>query len=187
MVRAHQVDLLTTSLGFGNGREFPASRYLDGLRGDGPHLRYEVKDQHTKRETVHLRVVGGILSEGLRRHVGRCPRRLGELHCTFRGEIEDPSDAEVGDFCDHIGGEEDVVCGEVTVDDGRGVAVKVGKTQGDVVKHGDLQVARDVGLRLDAGRQTRGQVLHNYHGCARSLFYVDAQKLHNVRVPQVAQ
>ena len=73
------------------------------------------------------------------------------------------------------------------MDDGRGVSVQVGKAQGYVVEHGDLQVARDVGLRLNAGRQARGQVLHNNHGCARSLFYVDAQKLHNVRVPQVAQ
>ena len=52
------------------------------------------------------------------------------------GKVEDPGHTQIRDFCCHVGSKEDIVGREISVNDGRSLAVEVVQTKSHIMKDG---------------------------------------------------
>ena len=115
--------------------------------GTGKIARDNLQHQHTQRENVQLLGVSGRSSECLGGHVDHRSGALGE-RCHSRVEFDQLRHAKVSHFCSTPGDEEDVVAGEISVDDSSGV--EEGDGHGYVVADIDLNVVHDRRSHIDA-------------------------------------
>ena len=124
----NEVDVGFTSLTIGNWYRKSSysitpifDHFTSGTRVREPACQ-DLNFNYSKRETVnHLRVDGRV-SEGLRWHVDQSPWARGVGGHTWV-DTEELGHTEVGDFGSAASNQQDIVAGEVTMDDVIGVEV----------------------------------------------------------------
>ena len=114
--------------------------------------------KYSERETVDLLGVDGRISEGLWRHVDQGPWARGVGGQAWV-DTEELGHTEVGDLGSAAGNQQDIVAGEVAMDDV--IGVEVIQSQGYVVAQGDLDM---VGQRLLGSLEKTGEAfVHEFH------------------------
>ena len=119
---------------------------------------HDLNFNYSKRKTVDLLGVDGRISDGLRWHVDQGPwaRSVG---CHAWVDTEELRHTEVGDFGPATSDKQDIVTGEVAMDDI--IGVEVIQSQGYVVAQGDLDM---VGQRLMGSFEKMGEAfVHEFH------------------------
>ena len=113
---------------------------------------------YSKGKTVNLLGVDRRVSEGLWWHVGQGP-----WACSVGGhawvDTEELGHTKVGDLGSAAGNQQDIVAGEVAMDDV--IGVEVNQSQGYVVAQGDLGM---IGQRLLGSLKKTGEIfVHEFH------------------------
>jgi hypothetical protein len=76
-------------------------------------------------------------------------------------QIEDPGHTQVGNFSGHVGGEEDIVGREISMNDGRGLAVEKIQAKSHFVKDGIANLLWKNSILLDTRSEVGGKKLHD--------------------------
>ena len=164
MGRVDEVDVGFTTLTIGD-------RYLNSSYSitwifdhfaSGTRLRelacQDLNFNYSERETVNLVGVDGRISEGLWRHVDQGPWTRGVGGQAWV-DTEELGHTEVGDLGSAASNQQDIVAGEVAMDDV--IGVEVIQSQGYVVAQGDLDM---VGQRLLGSLEKTGEAfIHKFH------------------------
>ena len=112
----------------------------------------------SSRLTVYLIGVDGRISDGLRWHVDQGPWACG-VGCHAWVDTEELGHTEVGDFGSATSNQQDIVAGEVAMDDI--IGVEVIQSQGYVMAQGDLDM---VGQQLMGSLEKMGEAfVHEFH------------------------
>ena len=121
----------------------------------------DLNDQNTQREDVQLVRVAGLGTQGLGRHESRSARALGDLTASHAWVgLHHLGHAKVGYLgLDASSSQENVVAGEVAVDDV--VAMQVGQGKSNVVGQVDLEVVGEGGS--GSLQEPREALLHQLH------------------------
>ena len=80
---------------------------------------------------------------------------------TVRGQVEDSCHTQIRDLGCHVGGEEDIVGREISVNDGRSLAVEVAQAQSHIMKDGVADLLWENAMLLNAGGEVGGEKLHD--------------------------
>ena len=159
-----EVDVGFTTLAIGNRHQnssYSITSIFDHF-ASGTRVRelacQDLKFNDSERETVDLLGVDGRISEGLWRHVDQGPWACGVGGQAWV-DTEELGHTEVGDLGSAAGNQQDIVAGEVTMDDI--IGVEVIQSQGYVVAQGDLDM---VGQRLLGSLEKTGEAfVHEFH------------------------
>ena len=119
---------------------------------------HDLNFNYSKRKTVDLLRVDGRISEGLRWHVDQGPWAHG-VGCHAWVDTEELGHTEVGDLGSATSDQQDIVAGEVAMDDI--IGVEVIQSQGYVVAQDDLDM---VGQWLMGSLEKMGEAfIHEFH------------------------
>ena len=120
------------------------------------------KDHHNAiGELVNTCVVFGIGYHHLWWHVGRGAWSLCHASDSMRSQAEDPGHTQIRDLGRHVGGEEDIVGREISMNNGRSLAVEVAQAQSHIVKDGVADLLWENAVLLNAGGEVGGEKLHD--------------------------
>ena len=75
--------------------------------------------------------------------------------------VEDPGHTQIRYLGCHVGSEEDIVGREISVNDGRGLAVEVVQTKRHIMKDGVAYLLWENAILLDAVGEVDGEKLHD--------------------------
>ena len=148
----------------------------------------DLNDQNTQREDVKLVGVARLGTQGLGRHESRSARALGDLTASHAWVgLHHLGHAKVGHLgLDASSSQENVVAGEVAVDDV--VAVQVGQGESNVVGQVDLEVVGEGGCgSLQEPREALLHQLHQEDGSAAAGVLGYSQELDNAGVLHTLQ
>ena len=81
----------------------------------------------------------------------------------LEGQVEDPGHTQIRDLGSHVWGEEDIVGREISVNNGRSLAVEVAQAHSHIVKDGVADLLRENAILLNAGShgEVGGEKLHD--------------------------
>ena len=144
-------------------------------------------DQNPSRERVELVGVARFSTQSLWRHEHWRARTLGDLTAGHsRVGFHHLGHAEVGHLGLAAGIQENVVAGEVSVEDV--IGVQVGEGQRDVVRDAHLHVVGERGRRaLQEAREALFHQLHEEDGSAVAGVLHHPQELHDAGMLQISQ
>ena len=143
--------------------------------------------KNAKREDVYLGGIFGSVQHCLGGHEGRgawypCLRHL----CGTAGaHVQDLGHAEVRDLGGHAGRQEDVVGGQVAVDDGRRELVEVAQPEGHLQQDGAANLGWEGTVCVQTAAEGGGQVLHHQLRQLGACLHTHAQELDYVRVVEL--
>ena len=120
-----------------------------------------VDHQNAIGELINTCVVFRVGYHYLWWHVGRSARDLCHAADLQNGQVEDPGHTKIRDLGCHVGGKENVVGGEVSVNDGRSLTVEVAQTQSHIMKDGLADLLWENAILLIAGGEVGGEKLHD--------------------------
>ena len=75
--------------------------------------------------------------------------------------MKDPGHTQIRDFGRHVGGEKDIVGREISVNDGRSLAVQVVQAQRHIMEDGIADLLWENAVLLNAGGEVGGEKLHD--------------------------
>ena len=152
-----------------------------------PLSTQSVHYKNTKREDVYLGGIFGPVQHCLRRHEGRGAwyPRLRHLCGTAGAHVQDLGHAEVRDLGGHAGRQEDIVGGQVTVDDGRRELVEVAQPEGHLQQDAAANLGWEGTVRVQTAAEGCGQVLHHQLRQLGACLHAHAQELDYVRVVEL--
>ena len=78
-----------------------------------------------------------------------------------RGQIKNPGHAQIRDLGCHIGGEEDIVGREISVNDGRSLAVEIAQAQCHIIKDGVADLLWEDAILVNAVGEVCVEKLHD--------------------------
>ena len=102
-----------------------------------------------------------------------------------RAHIQDLGHAEVRNFGSHAGRQEDVVGGQVTVDDGRRELVEITQPEGHLQQDAAANLGREGTVRVQTAAEGGGQVFHHQLGQLGACLHTHAQELDYVWVVEL--
>ena len=189
VVGGNIVDVFLPALLFGDANDFLSGpTIVNDYLGNGRSRKCagdDLDDQNPNRKRVELVGVARFVTQSLWRHEHSCARALSKfiLIHVFPHYL---GHAKVGHLGLDAGIEENVVAGEVSVDDLYGV--QVGEGQRDVVRDAHLHVVGERVLRaLQEAREALYHQLHEEDGSAVAGVLHHTQELHDAGMLQVSQ
>ena len=111
--------------------------------------------------------------------------RLRHLCSTVGTHVQDLGHAEVGDLGGHAGRQEDVIGGQVAVDDGRRELVKVAQPEGHLQQDGAANLGWEGTVRVQTAAKGCGKVLHHQLRKLGACLHTHTQELDYVRVVEL--
>ena len=165
MIQADSSDVMMTSLKLSHRENgvLVVGVHLCGCPRNRPIRTQRVNYEHTKREYINGFVILWLLHEGFRRHVAESAWGLGLRDAGLLGgaDVQHFGHAEIRDLGLQGRGEEDVIGGQIAVDDGRRLLVHVAQTESHVGENVVVHRSLRHSVLLQVAGQGDVQVLHD--------------------------
>ena len=152
-----------------------------------PLTTVHVNHHHTKRKHINTSIVARIGYHRLWWHVRRSARYLCHAAGLHRAHVENPGHTQIRNFSCQIRTEQHIIGGEISMNDGRLLVVKVAEAQSHIVKNGVANLLWKDSIIFDTGGKICRKVLHDQHWSLRVVFKVYTKKLDDIGVMESAQ